>query len=55
MLIEKDEVRHYCLVEILSRLLASQVSKHTEKHNFCLRCLNPFQCKESLDKHHVYC
>ena len=32
-----------------------QVSKHKEKKHFCLRCLNPFQCEESLIKHREYC
>ena len=34
MLIEKDGVKHYCLVKNLSRLLSSQVSKHNGKHIF---------------------
>ena len=33
ILIEEDEVNHYCLVKSLSRLLTSQVSKHKEKKN----------------------
>ena len=37
MLIEKDGVKHYCLVKNVSRLLSSQVSNHREKHHFCLR------------------
>ena len=51
MLIEKDGVKHYCLVKSLSRLLASQVPKNNGKHYFCLRCLNPFWCEEALSKH----
>ena len=31
MLIEKDGVKHYCLVKNVSRLLSSQVSKHNGK------------------------
>ena len=54
MLIEGG-VKHYCLVKDLSRLLSSQVSNHDGKHHFCLRCLNPFWCKESLNKHQEYC
>ena len=52
MLIEKDGVKHYCLVKSLkslSRLLASQMQKN------CLRCLNPFWCEKSLSKHKEYC
>ena len=55
LLIEEDGVKHYCLVESLSRLLASQVSKHEKTQHFCLTCLNPFWCQESLSKHQEYC
>ena len=55
MLIEKDGVLHYCLVKNVSRLLSSQVSKHKEKSYFCDRCLNPFWCEKSLNKHLEYC
>ena len=55
LLIEKNKVKHYCLVKNLSRLLSSQASNHDGKHNFCLRCLNSFWCQEALDKHKEYC
>ena len=55
MLIEEEGVKHYCLVKSLSRLLASQVSKHGKTQHFCLRCLNPFWCQESLSRHPEYC
>ena len=55
ILIEEEGVNHYCLVKNLSRLLSSQVSKHKEKHYFCLRCLNPFNTQKALDKHEEYC
>ena len=54
LLIEKDGVKHCCLVKDLSRLLSSQVSKHHGKTFFCFRCLNPFQCSKSLDNHREY-
>ena len=54
-LIEKYWVKHYCLVKSLSRLLGSQVSNHKEKQHFCLMCLNPFWCQQSLNKHQEYC
>ena len=54
MLIEEG-VKHYCLVKSISRLLASQTTKHNGKQHFCLRCLNPFWCKEALSKHQEYC
>ena len=58
MLIEEGGVKHDCLIKdrkALSRLLSSQVSNHDGKHHFCLRCLNPFWCQESLNKHQGYC
>ena len=55
MLIEENEVKHYCLVKNESRLLSSQVSKGKRKQYFCLRCLNPFWCQEALSKHQEYC
>ena len=55
MLIEEGGVKHYCLVNSLSRLLASQVPKNNGKHYFCLRCLNPFWCQESLNRNLEYC
>ena len=55
MLIEKDGVKHYCLIKNQNHLLSSQVSKHKEKSYFCDRCLNPFWCEESLNKHLEYC
>ena len=55
MLFEKDEVNHYCLVENLSRLFSSQISKHKEKTHFCLRCLNHYWCEKALEKHSEYC
>ena len=55
MLIEEGGVKHYCLVKSLSRLLASQMSNGKRKEHFCVRCLNPFVCQESLNKHQKYC
>ena len=45
MLIEKDGVKHYCLVKSISRLLSSQASKNNGKRYFCLKCLNIFGAK----------
>ena len=47
-------MKRYCLVKDLSRLLVSQVLNHKGKRYFCLRCLNPFGCQESLNKHQEY-
>ena len=54
-LIERDGVKHYCLVKNLSRLLSSQISKHDGKKYFCVRCFNPFNNQKALDKHEEYC
>ena len=48
-------MKRNCLVKDLSRLLTSQVPKNNGKHYFCLRCLNPFLCQQSLNKHREYC
>ena len=55
MLIGKNEVKHYCLVKSISRLLSSQTTKGKRKEYFCLRCLNPFWCQEALSRHQQYC
>ena len=55
MLIEKDGVKHYCLVKNINRLLSSQASNGKRKEHFCLRRLNPFWCEKSLSKHKEYC
>ena len=55
LLVEKEGVSHYCLIENFSRLVSSQVSKHKEKSFLCERCLNPFPNEESLNKHEEYC
>ena len=55
MLIEGEENSHYCLIQNLSRLISSQVSKHHRQCFLCDNCLNPFKSKESLDKHREYC
>ena len=55
MLIKDGENSHYCLVNNISALLASQTNNHDHKRHFCLRCLNSFKCKQSLDKHKEYC
>ena len=55
MLIERDGVKHYCLVKNSSRLLSKQVSAHKEGTHICFRCLNPFWSHKSLEKHQEYC
>ena len=55
LLISNDSTNHYCLVNNLSKLLSSQVTKSKKSRMFCRRCLNSFRSKEALDKHKRYC
>ena len=55
LLIERNGVKHYCLVKNSSRLLSKQVSAHKEGTHICFRCLNPFWSHKSLEKHWEYC
>ena len=55
LLISNDSTNHYCLINNLSSLLSSQVTKSKEYRLFCRRCLNGFRSKEALDKHKRYC
>ena len=55
MLIEEGGVKHYCLIQDLSRLLSSQATKGKRKEYFCMRYLNPFGCQEALNRHLEYC
>ena len=55
MLIRDVENSHYCFVNNLSALLASQLNGHDHTRHFCLRCLNSFNCKKSLDDHKEFC
>ena len=55
LLIERDGVKHYCLVKNSSRLLSKQVSVHKGGTHICFRCLNPFWSHNSLEKHWEYC
>ena len=55
LFIERDGVKHYCLVKNPSRLLSKQISAHREGTHICFRCLNPFWSHKSLEKHWEYC
>ena len=55
LLIERDGVKHYCLVKNPSRLLSKQISAHKEGTHICFRCLNPFWTHKSLEKHSESC
>ena len=55
MLIKNEENAHYCLVNNISALLASGLSKKEHKRHFCLRCLNSFNCGKLLTEHKENC
>ena len=55
LLIKKGDNSHYCLINNLSRLLTSQVNKHSHKLYFCLNCLNGYDEPEKLEQHKEYC
>ena len=55
LLIKDEENSHYCLVNNMSALLATQINNHKGTRNICLNCLNSFKCKQSLDNHKEYC
>ena len=46
---------HYVAIKSLSRLLASENSKHKGKEYFCTNCLQGFHQKISRDEHMRYC
>jgi len=55
LLISDGEKQHYCLIKNMSRLLASQTSKHEHERHYCLRCLNGFPSDEKLKEHKESC
>ena len=55
LLIKDGENSHYCLVNNISALLATQINNHDHKRYFCLRCLNSFKCEKSLNEHKEHC
>ena len=55
MLLKDEENAHYCLVNNMSALLASQINNHKGTRNICLNCLSSYKCKKSLDEHKEYC
>ena len=46
---------HYVTINSLSRLVASQLSKHSHKCFICDRCLHYFGKQEKLDAHEIDC
>ena len=55
MLLKDGENSHYCLVNNMSALIASQINNHKGTRNICLNCFNGYNTKKSLDEHKEYC
>ena len=55
MLLKDGENSHYCHVNNMSALIASQINNHKGTRNICLNCFNSFKCKKSLNDHKEYC
>ena len=49
------EKMHYCYIKNLSRLTASQISKHKHLNEICRVCMCYFTSKEKLIKHKQHC
>ena len=55
LIISDDTKQHYCWIKYISKLLSLQTSKHGHVRHVCFRCLNTFNCEQSLASHHEYC
>ena len=55
LLLSNEETNHYCLINKMSALTASQYNKHKGKRFVCDYCSSSFQREESLRKHEEYC
>ena len=55
LLIFEEEKQHYCLINNLSRLIRSKLTKHHETAEICRSCLNHFPNKDKLKNHEEYC
>ena len=55
LLIKDGEKSHYCLVKNMSALLIFQINNYKGTRHICLKCLNGFNSKKSLDEHKEYC
>lgn len=51
----ENEVYHFAWIKNLSRLVSSQISKHTHVTWICDRCLSHFSTESLLQKHTVDC
>ena len=55
MLLKDGENSHYCLVNNMSALIASQINNHKGTRNICLNCFSGYNTKDALNKHKEYC
>ena len=55
LLISVEEKQHYCLINNMSRLIRSKLTKHHETAEICRSCLNHFPNKDKLKNHEEYC
>ena len=55
MLLSSKENNHYCLVNNMSALTASQYNKHKGKRFVCRYCCSSYTSEKSLQKHEEYC
>ena len=53
--ISDEEKQHYCLINNMSRLIRSKLTKHHETAEICRSCLNHFPNKDKLKNHEEYC
>ena len=55
LLISVEEKQHYCLINNMSRLIRSKLTKHHKTAEICRSCLNHFPNKDKLKNHEEYC
>ena len=53
--ISDEKKQHYCLINNMSRLIRSKLTKHHETAEICRSCLNHFPNKDKLKNHEEYC
>ena len=54
LLISNEEKSNYVLIKDFKRLIYSK-TKHKDKNNFCMACLQNFSTKEILNNHRKHC
>lgn len=55
LLLQEGNKKHYVYIKNLSRLVRSQLTKHTEKTYICRRCLWHFSSQDKLSAHTIVC